>query len=167
VGISLWLVPEAGQAERLWALTSALAERFDTPRFAPHLTLLAGLDAVQDVVLARTRELAAGFRPMDLRLGPVEGREELYRCLFFLAEPAAALAAAHAAAAAAFARAADPAFLPHVSLVYGRLPPERKHAIAQELALWSGTPLTARRLEAWLTEGPPGDWRVLGSFALA
>jgi 2'-5' RNA ligase len=164
-GVSLWLMPGDVVGQRLAALIEGLAARLGTRPFAPHLTLLAGLEGgASDAVLAVARSLAAGLRPLTVRLGSVEGRGEHFRCLIALAVPDEPLRAAHAAAARAFGREPDPSFLPHLSLVYGSLAPETKRALATEAAPVAAVSFEARHLHVWRTEGPVGDWRELGAF---
>jgi hypothetical protein len=164
-GVSLWLMPDREVRERLSALLDGLAARFGTTPFPPHVTLLPGIAGPPaGDVLAASRTLARGLPPLAVRLVEVEGRAEHFRCLFARAAADAPLVSAHAAAALAFGRTPDPAFLPHLSLVYGALEPQAKRLLAAEVRGAVDLAFEARRLHVWLTEGPPGDWRELGSF---
>jgi hypothetical protein len=163
-GISLWLMPEGAVGARLAALIAGTAARLGTEPFAPHLTLLPGIDGPEDEVLETTRRVASGLRPLRVSLPSVEGRDEHFRCVIALAVADAPLRAAHAAAARAFDRPADPAFLPHLSLVYGTLAPDVKKALVAELTLATAVTFEVARLHAWRTDGSVGDWRELGSF---
>ncbi len=166
-GISLWLMPGDTARQRLGALIEGLAARLGTRPFPPHLTLLPGIEGRPDgPVLAAARSLASGLQPLRVRLQSVEGREEHFRCLIALAAADEPLCAAHAAAARAFGLQPDPAFLPHVSLVYGSLAPETKRVLAQEAAPAAAVAFEAARLHVWRTEGPAGDWREIGAFGL-
>lgn len=165
-GTSLWLMPEGEVGKRLSALIARRAASLGTPPFAPHVTLLAGLAEREAEVLERAEQLARTLGPLRLRLEGLEGRDEPFRCLFVQVEATAALRAAHASAARAFLREPDPAFLPHLSLVYGRLPPERRTSLARELVAEAEGEFEARRLHVWRTEGVVADWRELGAFPL-
>ena len=166
-GVSLWLMPEGEARARLSALVAGLAERLGTTPFPPHVTLLPGIDAPSDgEVLAASRTLAGGLPPLAVRLVQVEGRADHFRCLFARAAADPRLVSAHTAAARAFGRPPDPAFLPHLSLVYGALGPDVKVRLAAPLRGAVELAFEARRLHVWRTEGPPGDWRELGSFGL-
>jgi 2'-5' RNA ligase len=164
-GVSLWLMPGEAVRQRLAALIEGLAARLGTLPFPPHLTLLPGIEGrAQDDVLAAGESLAAELRPLTVRLLSVEGRDEHFRCLFARAEADEPLRAAHAAAARAFDREPDPAFLPHLSLVYGTLPPVARWGLAAEVAAAVTVSFAAGRLHVWRTEGPVGDWREIGTF---
>jgi len=163
-GVSLWLMPEGEARDRLARLISRLSARFSTPLFPPHVTLLPGIRGREDDLLAASAALAAGLRPFPVRLRGIESRDEPFRCLFVPAIPDEPLRSAHAAASRGFGREPDPAFLPHLSLVYGTLPPETKWPLAAELAAAAAAPFEARRLYVWRTEGPVGDWREIRTF---
>jgi 2'-5' RNA ligase len=165
-GVSLWLMPGGAVRERLSALIRRQAARLGTGPFPPHVTLLSGLEGEEERLLATAAPLAASVRPLRLRLAGVEGREEHFRCLFARAEADEPLRAAHAAAARAFGREPDPAFLPHLSLVYGTLSPETRRRLAAELAVAVTGSFAARRLHVFRTDGPVGDWREIGAYAL-
>lgn len=167
-GISLWLMPEGEPRDRLAALIASLAARLSTPAFVPHVTLLAAVEgSPAEDVLATARALSASLRPLAVYLEGVEDRDEYFRCLFARAVVDAPLHAAHAAAARAFRRQPDPAFFPHLSLVYGELPAEDKRLLALELAGSVVTSFEADRLHVWRTQGTVSDWRELGVFGLS
>jgi 2'-5' RNA ligase len=164
-GLSLWLMPHAEVRRQLAAWIDRLAERYRTGRFEPHLTLLGGL-ATGEAEAARTAEqVAAGLAPFTVRLDGIEGRDEHFRCLYARAELDGRLRAAHEAVARAFAREPEPGFLPHLSLVYGRLLPEQKQAVAHEAGADVSLRFEAAALHLWSTEGSPVDWRELGVFS--
>ena len=165
-GISLWLVPEGRDAERLSALIDELAARHGTPRFAPHLTLLPLLGGAEDDVLKRAARLARELPPLEVRLVGPETRDEYFRRLLVRAEATPALREAHARAAARFGREADPTFLPHVSLLYGRLAAEEAERLRAALVSRVEGRFEAAHLHAWLTKGSVSDWRPLARLAL-
>ncbi len=166
-GASLWLVPRDAARERLSELIAGLAARLGTRPFPPHLTLLPGIEGrAEGAVVATARSLADRLRPLTIRLESVEARDEPFRCLIALAAADGPLRAAHEAAAAAFGREPDPAFLPHVSLVYGSLAPEAKGALMLEVAPAARLAFDVTSLHVWRTEGPVGVWREIGAFDL-
>lgn len=160
-------MPAGAVHDRLAGLIRRLAERFSTPPFPPHVTLLPGIDDPrEEETLATCRTLAAAIRPFTVRLAGVEGRAEPFRCLFARAEASALLLATHAAAARAFGREPDAPFFPHLSLVYGAVPDETKREIATDVAPLVAPSFPVARLHLWRTDGPVGDWRELGALDL-
>ncbi len=165
-GTALWLMPDGPSSERLAALVSALAARLGTPVFVPHVTLIHGLAREEAENVARARALARRLASQRVDLLPAEGREEYFRCLYLPVEAAEPLRAEHRRAAEAFGVPPDPEYLPHLSLVYGRLDEAEKERIASSLVseLPISTELTA--IEVWRTAGPVGDWKLRCRLAL-
>jgi hypothetical protein len=165
-GISLWLVPEGAEHQLLEHLIGELASALGTPPFAPHVTLMPGLAGREGDVIRRTREMAATLEPHSVPVGPVEGRTEYFRCLYARVPETLRLLTTRAQARLTFRGAGEAAFEPHLSLVYGRLPPEAKTPLIADLRNRLPTRLTCTALEVVLTEGPSADWRSLARFDL-
>jgi len=165
-GISLWLMPEGAARDRLGALIEGLAARLGTKPFAPHVTLLPGLPGPEADVADRARLLASDLGPLTVELSGIDGLDAHFRCVFFGAAPSAALRKAHADAGARFGREADAGFDPHLSLVYGTLAPELKTGLLRELSPEASERIEVRHLHVWRTEGPVGEWREIGRWAL-
>jgi Cyclic phosphodiesterase-like protein len=166
-GTTLWLMPDGPSSERLAALVSALASRLGTPAFVPHVTLLHGLAREEGELLARTEALSRQLAGQPVVLGPLQSGDEYFRCLYFRAEPAEWFLAAHASAVHAFGVSPDPEYLPHLSLVYGRLHANEKERIASSLAAELPISIDLTAIEVWRTVGPVADWMQRGRFALA
>jgi 2'-5' RNA ligase len=165
-GFSLWLMPEGTLRETLAGQIDRLADRLGTPRFEPHVTLLPGLSGPDADVVDTARALAGELGPFTLEPSGVDGTDAHFRCLFFRVRASEALRAAHARAARRFGREADPAFDPHLSLVYGTLDAPVKAALSRELGQRMPALFEVRRLHVWRTEGAVGKWGSLASFAL-
>jgi hypothetical protein len=163
-GLSLWLVPGGDTRLRLASLIGSLAARLGAEPFVPHVTLLPGFPGPEGAVLGPASAVASRLPPLHVRLRGVEGGEEPFRCLIARAVADEPLRSAHAAASRAFGREPDPAFLPHLSLVYGSLTGETKRALAMELASAVAVSFEATLLHVWRTEGPVADWREIGAF---
>jgi len=163
---SIWLMPDGEPGEHLLAWIERLAERFRTERFRPHVTLLSGLSGEEADLGERTRLAATSLAPVAVHLDTIEGRDEHFRCLFVRAAEPDLLQAAHARTAEAFGRAPEPAFLPHLSLVYGTLAEEKKLDLAHEAGSDLDVRFEARTLHLWSTAGPVTSWRELAAFPL-
>ena len=159
-GTALWLMPDGPSSERLAALVSALAVRLGTPVFVPHVTLLHGLAREERELLVRTEALSMQLARQPVKLGPVESRDEYFRCLSLRVEPVRPLRAAHARAAQAFGVSADPEYLPHLSLVYGRLDGAEKERIASSLVAELPISIELTAIEVWRTVGPVREWSL-------
>ena len=160
-------MPEGEARRELGAWVDRLAERFRTERFEPHLTLLGGVGLGQAAARAAASRAASQLAPFTVRLDGIDGREEHFRCLFVCAELDERLRVAHETAARSFALEPQLGFLPHLSLVYGRLRAEQKHALAHEAGADVSLRFEADVLHLWRTEGPVTEWHELGVFPLA
>jgi 2'-5' RNA ligase len=164
---SLWLMPEGDDYERLSATIERLASRLGTTPFKPHVTLLTGLGGSEGEIVASARVVAAEIARLHLDLAAVDGTEEHFRCLFLRVTDPDALRDAHARAARRLGLQPDPAFDPHLSLVYGTLSARQKSALARELAPEIQTSFDARRLHVWRTDRPVEEWSEVAVFDLA
>lgn len=166
--MSLWLVPpedvRCGLARRI----DDLAERLGTPRFEPHVTLLAGIEAEAGQVAAQSRGLVERLEPVGLRLTRAGGRDEFFRCVFLEVEPEPGLVAAHGRARDRFRKGKEPPFFPHLSLVYGRLGSDQKAALIEEINEDASWRIETHAAELWvvLTEGAAEEWRVVERLPL-
>jgi 2'-5' RNA ligase len=164
-GISVWLVPEGDARETLAALIADLSRRHGTPSFEPHVTILGGVGGGEGEVLRRGALLAASLRPLTIRLAALGRSDEYFRCLFLEAEASPDLLAAHERASDWLGARDGAAFLPHLSLLYGRLSaqdaPEALGSVALPLAF------EVRRLEMHRTEGAVPEWRRLAVHPLS
>jgi 2'-5' RNA ligase len=144
-----WLVPAAGPVrERLAGVIARLAAEHAAPVFAPHVTMAGVVESSADAAARVLGRLVAGVPAFEVRLTAVGYEPEFFRSLYLRAEPDAILTALHEAAGGAWGL--DPApYRPHLSLLYSRLPEQRKPAIAGALGL--ALPVTIRidAAEVW------------------
>lgn len=167
VGTSLWLVPQEGEAARwLGDWINSLAERFGTPSFGPHLTLLGGLDGPEGEILRQSTVLARALPHLELRLSAIEGSDAYFRCVFARVESTAELVLARERALELFGRQGEPPFTPHISLMYGRLAPETKPPMIRALGEQLVGAVVSRQLQVMRTQGSPDRWQCLASLAI-
>lgn len=162
----LWLLPPDSVHDRFGALIRALSRRLGTSAFSPHLTLTGSVDLPEREIASRAAALAANLPPPRIHLTRIEWSDAFYRCLFVRAETTAALRAAHRTASACFGRSPDPAFMPHLSLVYGSIPTAEKERIAAEIGPAASATFMADRLGICFADGPPERWRTIHAFPL-
>ncbi len=79
---SLWIVPSGNAYDMLVDLISQLSERYSTPCFEPHITLLGDLPLSEEDMLFKTCYLANLIRPFKIRLTAVNYFDEFFECLF-------------------------------------------------------------------------------------
>jgi 2'-5' RNA ligase len=165
--LSLWLMPEGEVHDRLADLIERLASRLGTVPFAPHVTLIGALSVSEGQVMDATRGLADALAPVSVNLERVEASDQYFQCLYVRVHVSEALRKSHTFAARQLLTDAPSDYLPHLSLVYGKLEPCTSAGLVRELEtkLWGS--FEARRIHVWRTEGSVRDWRDLGAFTLA
>jgi 2'-5' RNA ligase len=144
-----WLVPAAGPArDRLAALIARLAAEHAAPVFAPHVTMAGVVETPEDAAARALGRVVAGVPPFEVALTGVGYEPEFFRSLYLRAEPHAILTALHEAGQRTWGL--DPApYRPHLSLLYSRLPEERKPAIAGGLGLTLPVTIRIDAAEIW------------------
>ncbi|MCP9916304.1 2'-5' RNA ligase family protein [Cyanobium sp. ATX 6F1] len=173
---ALWLLPAPEQAQVLQALIERLAERYEAPAFAPHVTLCAGdRSGALEPWLEATATLASRLAPLELATAGPAWCDDFFT-FFYLLLPDPAAAELLERARLAFPGSDGPPLGPHLSLLYAE--PEQgqpgaaidRAALARELAPELPARLSFDSL-ALVRPGPGGwrhgwPWRVEGRFRL-
>ncbi len=164
-GYALWLMPEKPLFSRLAREIVRLSQQLSTPRFEPHITLLGRIILPEEKVLGRSRRLAGCLRPFRIELADIDHLDEFFRCLFVTVRPVESILRAHRAACRVFALQRAP-YMPHVSLVYGKLPADRRKEIARGLSLPPGQAFDVRKMALYRVNGPVHQWKCIETFDL-
>lgn len=163
---SLWLMPEGQTALRLQELIARFSREYSTPRFEPHVTLIGECDMSETAVLVRTKELASKIQPFDIRLNRIEYLDRYFQCVFIKAEKTQDLMKARASACALFGQKKDEKYMPHLSLIYGNLPPRVKQSIVQSAGGTLELQFCAEKIYLYHTGGSPEHWYCVSSAIL-
>jgi hypothetical protein len=129
---ALWLRPTGPVLERLQELIRRLTARFGGTWPIPHVSLLSGID-LSSGAEGKLAVLGQRLRPVPIKLGKLEGRNEQWRCFYAAVEPVAELMDAYHAACEIFAMHPAEPFEPHMSLFYGHIDAPTKERLAREL----------------------------------
>jgi len=164
-GYALWLMPGEPIFSHLAREISRLSRQFSTPRFEPHMTLLSRITLPEKKVLGRSAELAGCLRPFRVELADIVDLDEFFRCLFVTVRADKPILRARRAACRVFARQWAP-YMPHVSLVYGKLPADTRKKIARGLRLLPGQAFEVRRMALYRVSGPVRQWKCIETFDL-
>ncbi|GAQ89657.1 hypothetical protein KFL_005480010, partial [Klebsormidium nitens] len=123
---------------RVGALIADLSSQHGTPPFSPHVTVLGGFgdQLDQDQVLARTRALAAQVAPYRCRVADVACGSSYFQMVYLRMHKDAPVLNAHAASVSCFqvAPSSKPAYMPHMSLLYGDLANEVREQVVEAVA---------------------------------
>ncbi len=164
-GYALWLMPEEPMSSHLAREIVRLSQQLSTPRFEPHITLLSRITLPEGKVLGKSAGLAGCLRPFRIELADIDGLDEFFRCLFVTVRPVESILRAHRAACRVFALQRAP-YMPHVSLVYGKLPADRRAEIATGLSLLPGRACYLRKMALYRVNGPVRQWKCIETFDL-
>lgn len=163
---ALWLMPEGEVYRRLARTIRRLSRDHSTPVFAPHITLASGIVATEREVATKAAQLAKSLRPHRLRMTHLDSRNEYFRCLFVKVGRTPPLVRAHRRAKEIFNLREQRGFLPHVSLIYGKLSQEKKRGVVASLGRRFDLEFDVRRLRVVAIHGAPSGWRRVKSFRL-
>ncbi len=152
--------------DRLSRIIRRLSIRHGGPDFPPHVTLLGGRGGSHKDLVAKAARVAAGIHPLTLRLGEIGFLDEYFRCLFAHVALTMPLRKAHECARGVFGSRREPAFMPHLSLLYGDYPRSLKEQIIAEMGPRLDLQFKARVLHVWLAHSHPRHWRRVASFPL-
>lgn len=127
-GYHLWLAPEGAALQRLQRVVDDLAQGYDGPAFAPHVTLLSGLAGDEASLIERNRSLAARLPSFELSLTTPEAGNTFFQCVYMRVAEDPLLSRTRRAAGEAFALPYGD-YMPHLSLYYGDVSEERRAVI--------------------------------------
>ncbi|MGO8788560.1 MAG: 2'-5' RNA ligase family protein [Terriglobia bacterium] len=159
-------MPRADVCFRLSQILRRLSARYAAPQFPPHVTLLGGCVGARGELIRQSASVAAALRPFPIRLEEIDFRDEYFRSVFVHAALREPLRKAHRAACQAFGHRREPAFMPHLSLLYGNFPRSLKEEVIAELGPRFDVQFKVRSLHLYRTHGEPRQWRQVASFGL-
>ncbi len=130
------------------------------------MTLAGSIVGPAREVESKVKDLARRIPPFTVRLTTVEGREEYFRCLFVRVDQTHPIMSAHEAAREIFRFPKQPAFMPHLSLLYGSLPSKEKERLIASLGRRFELEFKAATLHLYLIKREPEAWRRLATCGL-
>ncbi len=143
-----------------------LSERYSTPGFEPHITIIGGLRGPVEELVSKSAILASAIKPHKIVLAEPECLDEFYRCLFLTAEATPELLRTNLDAKRIFERTGESEYSPHLSLMYCDFKTDIKEKIIGELGELKAE-FEVDRLHLYLTEGEATEWRAVRSFNLS
>ena len=159
-------MPTGEIRQRLAGTILDLSREYAAPTFEPHVTLVGGIVGAAREVTAKMRELARRIPPFTIRLTVADYLDEYFRCLFVRVATTAPIMTANKAAREIFGLEQQPAFMPHLSLLYGNLPASLKERIIASLGRQFALEFKVNSLHLYLTKSEPASWRRVASFGL-
>jgi hypothetical protein len=169
VGHSLWMIPAGAARNAYDDIVGTTARQLDTFHFLPHVTLVAAIMTPVEDVIERTRHLATLLAPYEFELDDISQRDAYFQCVYATMKLTDGPLYANGVARQVFQeKQADPPYMPHLSLIYGAFPHERK---TQEIIPQLREKFLARApttlhlpvdaIEIWSTQGEAKDWYLV------
>jgi 2'-5' RNA ligase len=129
----LWLKPSGKAYDILEKTISDLSRSNQGPCFDPHVTLLSSLTGTEEEISFRSERLGISLQSFEIQLTEPAFGDQYFQCVFLKAQESPALMDAHERARKLFVQNTSP-YMPHLSLLYGHHPIERKHKITATLS---------------------------------
>ncbi len=152
--------------EKLDNLISQISEKYHSPVFKPHVTLLGSAAGDKDSIILETSKLASSIEPYDINLTNVGCLDEYFRSLFIEVEKTDEVIRANLEAKRLFGNDEGSVYFPHLSLMYGKFSIEIKKEIISEIEDRFNFTFRADSIHLYDTSGTPEEWYRLRKFPL-
>lgn len=163
-GYSLWLMPEGVVYTRFLEIINQLAEEFSAPVFEPHVTLLGGIEGVEEDILSKTQKLAFLLGPYKINFSKIDYEDFYFRALYLRAEKTEEVAEANQKAREIFDIGEQGDYMPHLSFMYGDFPESQKQKIIQEIGNNFPIGFEVASIDLFKTEGEVSAWYRVKKF---
>lgn len=164
---SVWLRPFGDIAFKLQQRIKKLSEKYDTPIFEPHVTLLGSLKKGKTEMIQLTDTLAGSLHPFELVLTKAGYLDTFFQSLFVHVKKSDELMNARNTAEKLFDYQVDKEFMPHLSLLYGDLNQNEKERILNVMGREFHIRFSVNSLLLVNTTGLPKDWKKIQSAKFA
>ncbi len=161
-GYVVWLLLSDKSSREIKNWMKLLRDKTDSPFFVPHLTLLRPSDQLDEQQIIRaTEKIAEGQKLLRLHVTGTDSGSSQYQAFYLKVEPSQALTALHAKLEKTMSDPGNKAFNPHVSLVYGSLPANKRTELEKVIQLPEQYQMTGNRLAVVRLNGTPEHWSIV------
>jgi len=163
---SLWLVPDSIAERQFAEAIDYLSERFPGPRFAPHVTLLSGIQGSEEDLVAKSRELSNELTSFHAKATGLAMEPYYFRNFYLRLESSASFLLAYQRASQALSKTAGGDFKPHFSLHYGTSSREECTSMGKEIhSQLPGSVMVDKLYLVHITLAVP-NWRIISRHDL-
>lgn len=162
---SLWLIPDKENQQILQEIIDKLAEKYAAPRFEPHLTLLSSIPKSEEVVVEKTKEVAARTEWFTVTTGEIEFSTTYFQCVFVRIKTTIPLMETHVRTRDIFGMDKEKFFMPHISLLYGDYNMTTREKVCRAIEL-PEIAFTAERIVVVQEVPDPQVWQHLAEIPL-
>src|SRR3989338_2213040 len=162
---TLWVVPTPQIKSILEKIILDLSEKYQGPKFEPHMTLLGDIETSEEEILKKTKELASIVKPFTCVLGEISFSTTYFQNVFVRVKSSANLMEANLAAKQIF-NVGNNLFMPHISLLYGEHDISTREKIASKIQLPSDMSFQAEKISVVTSFSKnPRDWQHVVEFS--
>lgn len=162
---SILLVPKGKVYEELSSLITRLSNKYNTPNFEPHVTLIGGFDISKKDAISKTTELAKNLKSYIIKINNPVYLHEYYKSLFLKVEKTKEVLEAHVLARKIFNDKRDYEYFPHLSLMYGNSSNNIKEKIISEIKQIN-LEFKANQIHLFSTAKGPKNWYKVKTYNL-
>lgn len=128
---SLWLIPDEPAFSNSSKIIENLSEKYNSPKFIPHITLLGRMEGEEEDLIKKTEKLVTQLFPLTIKLESFGFSEYKHKALYLNVEKSEELLSANKKASKIFNHDAE--FAPHLSLLWGTFDIDLKLKIIEDL----------------------------------
>lgn len=162
---TIWLVPSSEVKSVLDKTINNLAQKYKTPVFEPHITLLGDIKTSKEDVLEKANLLARRLKPFNVDLGEISYSTTYFQNVFVRAVSNAQLMQAYVEAKNIFKQDVG-VYMPHISLIYGYHNMEERNNIASEVDLPKGLSFKVDKLVVIPATDNPDEWEHIAEIKI-
>jgi 2'-5' RNA ligase len=158
------LLPSTSQSGEYSKIINALSKKYNTSRIDAHVTILGPLEAEEDDLITKVKNIANGFNRIEVEVLGINFSNTVSQCVFAQIKMSPQLLALYVELQTNLQPLNKSPFFPHLSLLYGDFSPEEKANIAGQVKV--GNMLMLDKLVVF-REGPlPHEWTNVAEFDL-
>ena len=163
---SLWLRPSQSQIDELTKIISRLSQQYRSTSFPAHITLLHSIAANTDTITEVCEKIIERYSTFNIALEEIAYSEAYFRNLYILTKPERKLTNIYEDTKYQLEHDTNEAYMPHVSLHYGKLEKKKQQALKEKLANSYPNLFSCQRINLYNTTGKESDWYLIDSFHL-
>ncbi len=162
---SIWLIPDGKNYTNLSHLICKLSEKYNSPFFEPHVTLIGNLSGKKEEIISKSSKLASQISPYKIKISNPAYLNEYFKSLFLKVEKTKEVMDANLKAKEIFSYNKESEYFPHLSLMYGNSSPDIKEKIISKLEKIN-LEFKVEELYLFSTAGKPENWYEIEKFDL-
>lgn len=133
VNISFWLIPTESDRLFFQEMIDRLAEKYDAPQFAPHVTIYSGTFSPETAIASLLESATKTISPFSLTVDRILYSEQFTKTLFVQFQPNETLSQLSEKFQQQASSPQDYSLNPHLSLMYQGLEPGEKEQLAAQI----------------------------------